>query len=93
MNQLPPLEAKLERDIHRIPQWTREALMDCNDTLLLCWLSVQQVFGEKATPEQAIALLPIALGETVRAKARILAQFGRKTEDGDEPALLAHLKP
>lgn len=43
---------------HRIPETFRGALVDCTDTLDFCWAAVRAVFGDAATPEHALALLP-----------------------------------
>ena len=84
-NKLPPLDNKLHINEGRIPEWYRDSIVDINDTLELCWLSAQQVFGTEAKPEQALALLPTVLAEAARLKARTMSQFGRNM-DGDAVA-------
>lgn len=44
-----------------LPNMTRDALGEVTETLEFMWSATQAVFGEKARPEHAIALLPFAL--------------------------------
>lgn len=44
-----------------LPNMTRDALGEVTETLEFMWSATQAVFGEKARPEHAIALLPYAL--------------------------------
>ncbi len=39
----------------------RDASVDCRDTLDGCWKAVQSIFGDKATPDLALTLLPLVL--------------------------------
>lgn len=41
-----------------VPTHFRDAAVEINDTLELAWASAQTVFGDAATPEHAINLLP-----------------------------------
>ena len=44
-----------------LPDLTRDALGEVTETLEFMWSATQAVFGDKATPDHAIALLPFAL--------------------------------
>ena len=55
-----PFDRKLEAN-QRMPESFRGALVDCVDTLDFCWAGVQAVFGPKAKPEHALALLPMVI--------------------------------
>lgn len=44
-----------------LPNMTRDALGEVTETLEFMWSATQAVFGDKARPEHAIALLPYAL--------------------------------
>ncbi len=44
-----------------LPDLTRDALGEVTETLEFMWSATQAVFGDKALPEHAIALLPYAL--------------------------------
>lgn len=44
-----------------LPNLTRDALGEVTETLEFMWSATQAVFGDKAKPEHAIALLPYAL--------------------------------
>lgn len=57
MKEINPFDRKLEIN-PRMPESFRGALVDCVDTLDFCWAGVQAVFGPKAKPEHALALLP-----------------------------------
>lgn len=54
-------EDEFDKAISRrgIPTNFRDAAVELNDTLVLCWASAQSVFGAKAKPEHAISLLPL----------------------------------
>lgn len=51
------------------PPGYRDAVIDINDTLYVCWVSAQSVFGRAARPEHALAMLPIALEAAERRRA------------------------
>ena len=44
-----------------LPIMTRDALGEVTETLEFMWSATQAVFGDKAKPDHAIALLPYAL--------------------------------
>jgi len=51
-----PFDRKLEIIRGKAPFGVHDAAIFVNDTLDLCWASAQQVFGEKASPEVALAI-------------------------------------
>jgi hypothetical protein len=51
-----PFDQKLEIWKGHIPEDVVDAAVFVNDTLELSWASAQSVFGEKATPEIALAI-------------------------------------
>lgn len=55
-----PFDTKLEAH-KRMPESFRGALVESVDTLDFCWAGVQAVFGAKAKPEHALALLPVVM--------------------------------
>jgi hypothetical protein len=67
-----------------LPNMTRDALGEVTETLEFMWSATQAVFGEKARPEHAIALLPYAL-DALEVR-RLLA------EDAAKQAKLAQRK-
>lgn len=63
-----PFDTKLEAN-KRMPESFRGALVDSVDTLDFCWAGVQAVFGAKAKPEHALALLPVVMAREAAEKA------------------------
>lgn len=55
-----PFDRKLDA-AKRMPPGFREAFTDTTDTLDFCWAAARSVFGAKARPEHALALLPVFL--------------------------------
>jgi hypothetical protein len=53
--------AKASKRNALLPDLTRDALGEVTETLEFMWSATQAVFGDKAKPEHAIALLPYAL--------------------------------
>ncbi len=51
-----PLDQKLEIWGNRIPHAVRKEITFVTDTMVLCLASAQSLFGDKATPEIAIAI-------------------------------------
>lgn len=58
MKTVNPFDTKIELQ-KRMPKSIKHAAIELTDTLDLCWAAAQAVFEEKATPEHAIALLPM----------------------------------
>jgi hypothetical protein len=56
MKNLDPFNQKLELYGYHIPHKVRDAAVFVTDTLELSWASAQSVFGDKATPEIALAI-------------------------------------
>ncbi len=51
-----PFDKKLDLWGNRVPSNVRDSSTWLNDTLELCWASAQQIFGEKASPEQVFQI-------------------------------------
>lgn len=51
-----PFDKKIEIWRGKIPSETCESAVYVNDTLDLCWASASSVFGDRATPEIALAI-------------------------------------
>ena len=56
MNVDNPFDRKLDINRDKIPNDILYALVDVNDTMVMCWASAKSVFEDKATPEIAIAM-------------------------------------
>jgi hypothetical protein len=84
MNIDNPFDRKLEAT-KRMPESMRGALVDCVDTLDLCWAGAQAVFGPKAKPEHALALLPVVIAR----QASIRATYGHPGPPTEPPARTA----
>lgn len=55
------IENEFESSIGRIPEPFKGAAIDVTDTLDLAWKAVRSVFGDSATPEQAIRVTALML--------------------------------
>lgn len=51
-----PFDKKLNVWGNNVPADVRDAAVFVTDTLDLCWASAKAVFGDKATPELALAI-------------------------------------
>ncbi|MDA8092316.1 MAG: hypothetical protein M0T84_00120 [Betaproteobacteria bacterium] len=51
-----PLDLHLEINKLNIPADVRDATIFVSDTLLIAWKSAQSIFGERASPEVALAI-------------------------------------
>ena len=60
-----------------MPEHFRDAVIELTDTLDVCWAAAQAVFESKATPEHALALLPLFMTRADEKHRQLLAQFGR----------------
>jgi len=56
-----PFDAMHEAQKARIPQSIRDAAIDVTDTADLCWAGARAVFGPRAKPEQALAMLAMVM--------------------------------
>lgn len=74
-----PFDKKLEFS-KKMPSHFRDAAIELTDTLDVCWAAAQAVFEDKATPEHAIALLPMFMARADEKHRQLLAQFGRDTD-------------
>lgn len=57
-----PFDRKLDAN-KRMPEAARAGLVDTIDTLDFVWAGVRAVFGSKATPAHAVALMPVVMAE------------------------------
>jgi hypothetical protein len=78
MDSENPFDRKLEAN-KRMPIGYREAFIDVTDTLDFCWAAAQAVFGTRAAPEHAIALLPTFLDRATAERQRQLAELRSRT--------------
>lgn len=84
MNVDNPFDRAL--DARRIPEPFRSAAVDVADTVDLAKLAAQAVFGDKATPEHAIALATLMLEEAGRIRAGACNRPCRESRpDTDSP--------
>jgi hypothetical protein len=60
-----------------------DSATDVRDTLRGAWHAVRSVFGEKATPEHALSVLPEMLRERELARRRFAAELGSRTQDDE----------
>lgn len=63
-----------------LPDLTRDALGEVTETLEFMWTATQAVFGDKATPDHAIALLPYAL-DALELR-RLLTEGSNRAQNG-----------
>lgn len=56
---------------------TRDALGEVTETLEFMWTATQAVFGDKATPDHAIALLPYAM-DALELRRLLIEDSGRR---------------
>ncbi len=63
-----------------LPDLTRDALGEVTETLEFMWTATQAVFGDKAKPDHAIALLPYAL-DALELR-RLLTERGDRRSSG-----------
>lgn len=67
-----PFDRKIDAQQAYLPAHVRNAAIDTVAHLDLCWAAIQAVFEDRATPEQAIALVPIVMqrADALRQQAR-----------------------
>jgi hypothetical protein len=68
----------LQKDM---PAFHRDAAIELTDTLDICWAAAQAVFEKKATPEHALALLPLFIGRADAKRQQALAQHAQNMAD------------
>lgn len=61
MNKDNEFDKRMELYRGRIPNHIRDALIETTDTLDFCYSAVKSVFGDQATPENALALCNIVV--------------------------------
>lgn len=54
--EINPFDRFLDAHKNQIPSEIHDAAIHVNDSLEICWLSAKNVFGDKATPEIALAM-------------------------------------
>ncbi len=72
MNLDNPFDAMLEAQKTRIPTSIRDAAIDVIDTADLCWAGARAVFGARAKPEHAIAMLAMVMQRADATRRSIL---------------------
>lgn len=70
----------------RMPETIRDAAIELTDTLDLCWAAAQAVFEKKATPEHALALLPMFMQRSDEKRRQQEAEALGKTPPSQKPA-------
>lgn len=61
MRKPDPLNAKLDLPTIRSKDSVVDATVELADTLDICWAACRSVFGSKAQPEHAVALVPLLM--------------------------------
>lgn len=56
-------EKKIELYKSHAPQEVLDAVISTRDTLDLCWAAAQSIFGEKASPSDAIEIYKLLLSK------------------------------
>lgn len=79
MTKLSEFEARVTSP--KTPDHIRDAAIELADTLKICRAATEDIFGTKATPEHAIALLPMFMARADEKHRQLLARFGRSTDD------------
>ena len=72
------LKIKVQRNM---PEHVKESAIVLTDTLDLCWAAARAVFEDKATPEHALALLPMFMARADALDQKILDQYPPGTDD------------
>ena len=65
-----PFDRKIDMQ-RRLPDSVRDAATETTDTLDLCWAAAQAVFGNKATPEHALVLLPLFIEQAAEKRRQL----------------------
>lgn len=84
-----PFDLKLE-SLKRMPLGMRDASILVTDTLDLAWASARSVFGTRAKPEHALALLPTFLAEAATERQRLEADSRDRMSPADAPPSASH---
>lgn len=84
MKQDNPFDLAIELQKSR-PEFDRQAAVELTDTLDLCWAAAQAVFGKKATPEHALALLPMFMERGDAKRQQALAQHNARMDAASSP--------
>lgn len=80
-----PFDRKIE--LHKgMPSFNRDAAVELTDTLDLCWAAAQAVFEKKATPEHALALLPMFMERGDAKRQQALAQHKERMDAASAPS-------
>lgn len=65
----------------KMPVEIRDAAIELTDTLDLCWSAAQAVFEDRATPEHALALLPMFMARADAKRQRAEDDYYGKKPD------------
>jgi hypothetical protein len=85
MKQDNPFDRKIELQKGR-PEFDRQAAIELTDTLDLCWAAAQAVFEKKATPEHALALLPMFMERADAKRQQALSQHQQHMDAAPAPS-------
>lgn len=79
-----PFDRKLEVQ-KRMPDEIRTAAVTLTDTLDLCWAAAQAVFEKRATPEHALALLPLFMTRADGIRQQEEAAYRQRADAASAP--------
>ena len=85
MKENNPFDRKIELQ-KAMPSFNRDAAVELTDTLDLCWAAAQAVFEKKATPEHALALLPMFIGRADAKRQQALSQHQQNMDAAAAPS-------
>ena len=84
MKENNPFDRKIDLQ-KAMPSFNREAAVELTDTLDLCWAAAKAVFEKKATPEHALALLPMFIERADAKRQQALAQHNARMDAASSP--------
>lgn len=79
-----PFDRKLEVQ-KRMPEEIRSAAVALTDTLDLCWAAAQAVFDKRATPEHALALLPMFMARADEIRQQEEVAYRQRADAASKP--------
>lgn len=88
MKENNPFDRKIELQKGR-PSFDRDAAIELTATLDLCWAAAQAVFDKKATPEHALALLPMFMERGDAKRQQALARHKENMDAAFAPTAAA----
>lgn len=74
MQDKNPIAVKLAA--HKdLPVFLKDSAVELTETLDLCWTAARAVFDESATPDHAIALLPIFMARSDAKRQQVIDEL------------------